>query len=172
VNPGTVVWITGLPSAGKSTFAERVVRALGERQVSVCLLDGDAVRSCLVPALGFSPTERAAFYETLANLAALIARQGLVVLVAATAHRREFREKARSVAPRFVEVWLDTPLAECTLRDAKGLYEAARAGLAPSVPGVDEAYEQPLEPDVVAHGGLDDAAVASLVTSVLQSGVR
>lgn len=163
---GHVAWVSGLPSAGKSTFAGRALASLQESGIPACLLDGDAVRACLVPALGFSPADRAHFYATLANLAALLARQGLVVLVAATAHARAFREQARSVAPAFVEVWVDTPLEECTLRDAKGLYAAARAGSAQGVPGAQEIYEPPLAAEVVAHGGLDDAARSALVTLV------
>ena len=166
MKPGTVVWVSGLPSAGKSTFAEQALAALQARHVGACLLDGDAVRACLVPKLGFSPEDRAHFYETLANLSALLARQGLVVLVAATAHERAFRERARAVAPAFVEVWVDTPLEECALRDSKGLYAAARSGAAHDVPGADQTYEPPLEPEVVAHGGLDAAALARLVTLV------
>ena len=164
MKPATVVWVSGLPSAGKSTFAEHALASLKAQDIGVCLLDGDAVRACLVPKLGFSREERAQFYETLANLAALLARQGLVVLVAATAHERTFRERARSVAPAFVEVWVDTPLEECARRDTKGLYEAARSGAAHDVPGANEPYEPPLEPEVVAHGGFDADARARLLT--------
>lgn len=168
MSTGTVAWITGLPSAGKSTFAERAFAAFREREAPACLLDGDAVRACLVPNLGFSPADRDHFYETLANLAALIAREGLVVLVAATAHKREFRERARALAPAFVEVWIDTPLEECALRDAKGLYAAARVGTAAEVPGTNVAYEPPAHAEIVAHGGHDAAAVEALVTHILR----
>src|SRR5689334_9261303 len=99
MSAGVVVFITGLPSAGKSTFAERAFAALRERGIPTCLLDGDAVRASLVPQPGYSAHERAEFYETLANLAALVAEQGLVALVAATAQRREFRDRARALAP-------------------------------------------------------------------------
>ncbi|HEY3497194.1 MAG TPA: adenylyl-sulfate kinase [Polyangiaceae bacterium] len=98
---GVVVWITGLPSSGKSTFAEKTRDALAGSAIPACLLDGDAVRASLVPTPGYSPEERASFYETLARLAALIARQGFVVLVPATAHRRTFRD----LAERFVPTW-------------------------------------------------------------------
>jgi adenylylsulfate kinase len=169
MSAGVVAFITGLPSAGKSTFAERAFAALRERGVPTCLLDGDAVRASLVPPPGYSQQERAEFYETLANLAALVAGQGLAVLVAATAQRREFRERARALAPAFVEVFVDTPLAECKLRDAKGLYAAARDGRAHDVAGADGTYEPPLAPDVRAHGGEDRAAVRELVERVLRA---
>ncbi len=169
MSAGVVAFITGLPSAGKSTFAERAFTALRERGVPTCLLDGDAVRASLVPEPGYSARERAEFYDTLAHLAALVAEQELVVLVAATAHRREFRERARALAPAFVEVFVDTPLDECKLRDTKGLYAAARDGRAHDVPGADSMYEPPLAPDVRASGGEDRAAVAALVEHVLRA---
>ena len=164
---GLVVWITGRPSAGKSTFAQAALVALRAQGVPCCLLDGDAVRDSLVPRLGYTTEARQAFYETLANLAALLARQDLVVLVAATAQRRAFRERARAVAPAFAEVWVDTPLDECVRRDTKGLYAAVRNGTLRGVPGGDEAYEPPASPDVIAHGGADEAAVAALCAKVL-----
>lgn len=165
---GVVVWVTGLPSAGKSTLAEALASELRVRGASVCLLDGDQVRASLVPEPGYSPEGRAHFYETLARLAALVARQGLVAIVAATAHRRVFRERARELAPAFIEVWVDTPLGECAKRDAKGLYAAASepAGGARGLPGVDEEYEAPEAADVVAHGGQDLYALSELIARV------
>jgi adenylylsulfate kinase len=164
---GVVVWMTGLPSSGKSTLAEALASELRVRGVSVCLLDGDRVRASLVPEPGYSPEGRANFYETLARLAALAAEQGLVVIVAATAHRRVFRERARQLAPAFIEVWVDTPLAECAKRDAKGLYAASASGQ-PSggLPGVDEEYEKPEAPEVVAHGGQDLYALSELMARI------
>lgn len=163
MKPGVVVWVTGLPSAGKSTLAEALLGELRERGGSACLLDGDRVRASLLPAPGYSPEERANFYETLARLAALLASQGLLVIVAATAHRRVFRERARELAPRFIEVWVDTPLDECARRDAKGLYAASQSGEARGLPGSGEGYEAPSQPDVVAHGGNDGSAIAELI---------
>jgi adenylylsulfate kinase len=160
---GVVVWITGLPSSGKSKLALRLAGQLRERSIPTCVLDGDAVRSALVPRHGYSPADRAAFYETLARLAALLASQGLTVLVPATAHRRQFRELARAVAPAFVEVWVDVPLDECRRRDSKGLYEASAAGRETSVPGVGEAYEPPLAPDVVVSGARDPSATTRVL---------
>jgi adenylylsulfate kinase len=165
---GLVAWITGRPSAGKSTFGQACLAALRERAVPCCLLDGDAVRDCLVPRHGYTTEARAAFYQTLANLAALLARQELVVLVPATAQRRAFREAARSLAPAFLEVWIDTPLDECVRRDSKGLYAAVRNGTLRGVPAGDESYEEPLSPDVTARDGKDEAAVAELCAQVLR----
>ncbi len=160
---GTVVWLTGLPSSGKSLLAARVHAALRERGVPTCTLDGDAVRGVLHPTPGYDETARLHFYATLGELAALLARQGLVVLVPATANRRAFREAARGAAPRFIEVFVDVPLETCETRDAKGLYARARSGSLAEMPGRGVAYEPPLAPDVVASGGKDAEAASRIL---------
>jgi adenylylsulfate kinase len=102
----------------------------------------------------------------LAGLAALLARDGHIVLVAATAPRRAHRAAARSASPAFAEVWVRTPLADCEARDQKGLYARARRGDAPDLPGMGAAYEPPETPDLVADGGHDAAALASIVRRI------
>jgi len=167
---GAVAWITGLPSAGKSTLARRLRERLAEAGRPALLLDGDEVREALVPAPGHLPAERDAFYETLARLAALAARQGLVAVVAATAHRRAHRERARGLAPRFVEVWVRTPPEECERRDARGLWALHRAGKAPLLPGPGVPYEEPEAPEVVAGGGRDEGALEAALRLLLGPG--
>lgn len=157
---GVVVWLTGLPSSGKSTLAARVAAELRAGGVATAELDGDAVRACIVPPHGYGDRGRGDFYATLARLAALLAAQGTVVLVPATATRAAFRDLARSLSPRFVEVFLDVPLDECRRRDAKGLYSAA----APDLPGLTVHYEAPLHPEVTVR----DAA-ASDVARVIRA---
>jgi adenylylsulfate kinase len=163
---GAVAWFTGLPSSGKSTLAGLVRARLAAAGAPVVLLDGDQVRRALVPAPGYAPAERDAFYETLARLAALLASQGMVVLVAATAHRRVHRERARALTPRFVEVHVATPADDCQARDVKGLWSAARAGAAPHLPGSGVAYEPPARPEVVASGGQDAAALEAVLEAL------
>jgi len=173
VSGGVVVWFTGLPSSGKSTLAEAVRARLADAGRPCVRLDGDEVRRSLVPAPGHWPSERDAFYETLARLAALMAGQGLVVLVAATAHRRAHRERARELAPRLVEVWVRPPAAECERRDARGLYALFREGKAPLLPGPGVPYEPPEAPEVVAEGGEDAGAVAAAAALLLaENGAR
>lgn len=160
---GAVVWLTGLPASGKSTLAARLrerLEALGRASV---VLDGDQVRQTLWPRPGYSTEERDAFYRTLAGLAALLARQGLLVLVAATAPQRAHRDAARALAPRFVEVFVDVPAEECARRDPKGLWAKARAGEAPTLPGAGARYEAPQAPEVRAAGGEDPAAVEAVL---------
>jgi adenylylsulfate kinase len=155
VSAGLVAWITGLPSSGKSTLATRVAVALGGDPV---VLDGDAVRAAIVPPHGYDEQGRADFYETLARLAALVAGGQRVVLVPATAARATSRERARQLAPAFLEVFLDVPLAECARRDAKGLYAAGTTHL----PGLAMPYERPTAPDVV----VEDAGPSSVARVV------
>jgi len=156
-----VVWFTGLPSSGKSTLAQAVSRALDRRKVPHVLLDGDEVRQALAPAPGYGPAARAHFYRTLAQLAGLLAHQGLVVLIAATGHRRAFRALARRAAPRFLEVYVATPLAECARRNDKGLYGKARR-----LPGAGVRYEPPLRPEVRAPEGSTPEAVRACLAAL------
>lgn len=157
---GIVVWFTGLPASGKSTLARLVREAIAPRAAVV--LDSDELREVL-GATGYAREDRDAFYRALGALAALIARQELVVLVAATAPLRRHRQGARALAPAWLEVHVRTPLAVCEQRDGKGLYARARAGDAPHLPGVGAVYEAPEAPEVVADDGRDATAVASIV---------
>ena len=163
---GPVVWFTGLPSSGKTTLARAVKERLDSRHVPCCVLDSDDVREALSPRPGYDPEARDAFYETLGSLAVLLARQGLVTLVAATAHQRKYREQARAAAPRFIEVHVNTPLETCQRRDAKGLYRRAGSGEISDVPGAHLNYEPPRAPEVVAEGGLSDKAVEAVVSAI------
>jgi adenylylsulfate kinase len=156
---GAVVWFTGLPASGKSTLAAAVRERLGNVPV---LLDSDALREIL-GATGYGRTDRDAFYAVLGRLATMLAEQGHVVLVAATAPRRAYRDAVRAAAPRFLEVHVATPHAVCEVRDRKGLYARARAGQAPDLPGLGADYESPRRPDVVADGGHDHVAAATIL---------
>jgi adenylylsulfate kinase len=159
----------GLPSSGKSTLAARIASRLRAADLPAALLDGDQIRAALDPRPGYDWEARSRFYGTLAKLAALLAKQGLVAVVAATASRRAFRERARALAPRFVEVFVDVPIEICAARDAKGLYAAARRGTVTELPGIGTGFEPPLHPDVIATGG-EDLAAPSAVLALLTGG--
>jgi adenylylsulfate kinase len=160
---GVVIWITGLPASGKTALAERARAALARAGRTAVVLDSDAMREVIAPELGYHAADRDEFYRRLAALAALLAGQGAAVLVAATSPDRAHRERARSAAGRFVEVLVDTPRAECERRDPKGLYRRAAAGSAPHLPGAGVDYQAPEQPDLIAHGGHDEVAMARLV---------
>jgi adenylylsulfate kinase len=159
---GAVVWITGLPASGKTTLAGRIRDRLSVPSV---VLDSDALRP-LLGATGYDDEGRADFYDRLAGLAAHLASQGLVVLVAATANRRAYRARARALAPRYLEVFVQASLDDVRRRDPRGLYARAARGEAADVPGVGAPYEPPAAPDVTATGGLDDEALAAVLTKL------
>lgn len=167
MNLDTIVWLTGLPSSGKSTLAQEVARLLRSAgRENVVVLDSDEVRHALRPEPGYDTAARDAFYETLARLAALLAAQGQLVLVPATAHRRAFRDRARALAPgRFVEVFVDTPEAECRRRDAKGLYARADREANATLPGAGVAFEAPTAPTLVIHP--DDVDAGARIAALL-----
>lgn len=154
------MWLTGLPQSGKSTLARAVRDRVAPRR-SCVVLESDDVRAVL-GAERYGAGERDAFYDILARLAGMLARDGHAVLVAATAPRLAHRAAGRAAAPRFLEVWVATPLAECEARDTKGLYARARRGEAPELPGLGAPYEPPVAPDVTARSGRDEAAIAAL----------
>lgn len=159
---GAVIWFTGLPASGKTTLARRACESLGPRSI---VLDSDEVRGALVPSPAYDEAGRDAFYETLARLAALIAGQNRVVLVAATANLRRYRSRARELAPAWIEVHVAAPASVCAERDFKDLYRRARdEGLA--LPGTGAPYEPPLAPDITAAGGDDREALAQLIGCV------
>lgn len=164
---GAVAWVTGLPASGKSTLGRALVERLRAAGRPAVLLDGDAVRAALSPPPGYDPPARAAFYETLGDLALLLAGEGLVAVVAATAGRRAFRDRVRARAPRFVEIWIDAPAEACAARDPKGLWARARAGGAPELPGAGAPYEPPAAPEVVARGGGRDPAALDAAAALL-----
>lgn len=160
---GPVAWLTGLPASGKTTLGRRLVARLRAGGVAAVLLDSDEVRDALGRPPGRGPAERDAFYLALARLAALLSRQGLAVVVAATAARRLHRTRARALCPGLVEVHVATSPEACARRDPKGLWAAARGGRVRDLPGAGAAYEPPRRPAVTASGGRDRRALEALV---------
>ncbi|HEX9204647.1 MAG TPA: adenylyl-sulfate kinase [Candidatus Deferrimicrobiaceae bacterium] len=164
------VWLTGLPASGKSTLARALSALLAARGVRVVVLESDDVRRLFTPKPRYDAPERDRFYGALADLARLLAADGVPVLVAATANLRAYRDRARAGIPRFLEVFVDCPLPVCRARDPKGIYRRADAGSAPNVPGVSAAYEPPLRPEVVVDGARDPAGKsARAILSALAS---
>jgi adenylyl-sulfate kinase len=167
-HPGTTVWMTGLPASGKSTVAAGVEARLLAQGRGAYVLDGDNLRHGLNGDLGFSAEDRAENVRRTAEVAALLADAGVVVLVALVSPYRADRAAARTVHERralpFLEVHVATSVEECERRDPKGLYARARAGELPGLTGVDDPYEPPEAPDVVIAGDepLDEAVARVL----------
>ena len=149
---GWAVWITGLPASGKSTVARRLSAELEAMGVAVQVLESDALREVLTPRPSYTAEEREVFYNALIHIGFLLASNGVNVIFDATAHRRRWREKARETFPRFLEVFVDTPLELCMERDPKGVYQRADQGEAETVPGKQLAYEPPESPEVRLDG--------------------
>ena len=147
---GAVVWLTGLPGAGKSTIAMELERRLFERNVQTYVLDGDNLRTGLCADLGFSDTDRTENIRRVAEVAALFADAGSVAIAAFISPRRVDRERARAiVGDGFAEIYIRADAAACELRDPKGHYRKARAGKLPGFTGLSGAYEAPESPDLV-----------------------
>ncbi|MGC2659131.1 MAG: adenylyl-sulfate kinase [Bryobacteraceae bacterium] len=153
---GLVVWFTGLSSAGKSTIARAVWEELAAAGTRVELLDGDEIRTNLCRGLGFSREDRDENVRRIAYVASLLARHGVVVLVAAIAPYRAAREEVRRICGRYIEVYVNAPLSVCESRDVKGLYRKARSGEVAHFTGVSDPYEPPLTPDVECMTGVED----------------
>ena len=166
---GFAVWITGLPASGKSTVTRELVSHLLHAGVNAIVLESDALRTILTPEPSYANEEREQFYREMADIGALITRQGFPVIFDATAHRRTYRDRARSVIPRFIEVLVETPLSLCRERDPKGIYQAAGSSRARTVPGIQVPYEPPKAPDLTADGREDPARTASRIVARLRS---
>ena len=142
------VWITGLPASGKSTVSKALAAELRARGISVEVLESDELRKVLTPRPRYDETEREMFYAQMAFIGALLVRHGVAVIFDATANKRMYRDQARRQIPRFLEVYVDTPLEVCMRRDPKGIYRHSSG----NVPGLQVTYEPPLDPDLVIHG--------------------
>ncbi len=155
------IWLTGLSGAGKSTIANALEQALVARGKHTYLLDGDNVRLGLCRDLGFTDQDREENIRRIAEVARLFVDAGLIVITAFISPFRADREMARKIIGdgAFIEVFVDTPLAECERRDPKGLYCKARAGLITNFTGIDSAYEPPLDAQVRIDTVNDDLEV-------------
>jgi bifunctional enzyme CysN/CysC len=145
-----VLWFTGLSGAGKSTIANLVEKQLFALGRHTAMLDGDNVRHGLNRDLGFSDTDRVENIRRVGEVARLMADSGLIVLVSFISPFRSERQMARDLLPdgEFLEVFIDTPLAEAEKRDVKGLYKKARAGEIKHFTGISSPYEPPQDAEV------------------------
>ena len=160
---GGVIWLTGLSGSGKTTLAASVERALFEQGRQVWVLDGDSLRRGLCADLGFSPEDRKENVRRAGAVASLFAEAGLICIAALISPYRSERELARRIAPkgRFLEVYLNAPLAVCERRDPKGLYARARTGELKDFTGISAPYEPPEKPDLELRTDLLSAAECS-----------
>ncbi|MGW6534376.1 adenylyl-sulfate kinase [Streptomyces sp. NPDC055051] len=166
---GATVWLTGLPSSGKTTIARTVAERLRAEGHRVEVLDGDEFRETLSAGLGFSRADRHTNVQRIGLVAEVLARNGVLALVPSIApyaeSRRAVRERHRSSRTPYLEVHVATPSSTCSERDVKGLYAKQAAGEISGLTGVDDPYEVPDDPDlrIPAHA----QSVAESATSLL-----
>ncbi len=169
-NQGFAVWITGLPASGKSIITNALKRRLAERGVDVAALESDVLRKIFEGRQPYSPAGRDAFYRQMVFVGSLLTEHGVAVIFDATANRRAYRDRARREINRFLEVYLDVPLATCMARDPKGIYRSGASGEAKNVPGLQDPYEPPERPDVVIHGENAEADARQIIEKLLEKG--
>ena len=145
-----VLWFTGLSGAGKSTIANLVEKKLARMNRHTFLLDGDNVRHGLNKDLGFTDADRVENIRRVGEVAKLMTDAGLIVITAFISPFRPERDMVRQMMQpcEFIEVHIDTPLADAEARDVKGLYKKARSGELKNFTGIDSPYETPLDPEI------------------------
>jgi bifunctional enzyme CysN/CysC len=145
-----ILWFTGLSGSGKSTIANEVEKSLNLMNRHTFLLDGDNVRHGLNRDLGFTEADRIENIRRVGEVAKLMADAGLIVLTAFISPFKAERDMVRAMLPEgeFVEIFIDTPIAEAERRDVKGLYKKARSGQLKNFTGIDSPYEAPEAPDI------------------------
>ena len=154
-----LLWFTGLSGAGKSTIADQLEKKLHALGKHTFVLDGDNVRHGLNRDLGFTEADRVENIRRVAEVAKLFVEAGLITLVSFISPFRAEREMARElVAPgEFVEIFVNTPLETCELRDPKGLYKKARRGELQNFTGLDSPYEPPENPELTLNARSESA---------------
>lgn len=149
---GATIWLTGLPSAGKTTIAVALADRLRAQGHRVEVLDGDEIREFLSAGLGFSREDRHTNVQRIGFVAELLASNGVKALVPVIAPYTDSREAVRkrhqSEGTAYLEVHVATPVEVCSVRDVKGLYAKQAAGEISGLTGVDDPYEAPEEPDL------------------------
>ena len=165
--PGATVWLTGLPSAGKTTIARTLATELRRDHRRVEVLDGDEIRTFLSAGLGFSRADRDTNVQRIGLVAEVLARNDVLALVPVIAPYADSREAVRkrhqAAGTGYLEVHVATPVEVCSQRDVKGLYARQASGEISGLTGVDDPYEAPEEPDlrIEAHRqGVEESAAA------------
>jgi adenylylsulfate kinase len=157
---GWCIWVTGLPGSGKSVVSEALLTILKKKRIPVQLLSSDVLRKVMTPNPTYSIEERDIVYATLVYIATLLTENGVNVVIDATGNLRRYRESARKQISRFLEAYLECPLEVCAEREAKRgktyfapkqIYAKALEGKAPTVPGIGQPYEPPLNPEVTIN---------------------
>jgi len=171
---GVLLWLTGLPSSGKSTIAYTVEHALVNRGHLAYVLDGDNIRFGLNKNLGFSAEDRAENIRRIGEVGKLFVDGGYITLASFVSPYREDRDGVRALMADgdFAEIFIDTPVELCEERDPKGLYKKARAGEIPQFTGISDPYEAPENAEMVIKTatGTPEEAAAQILAMLEQIG--
>ena len=168
---GFTVWLTGLSGSGKSTIAARLAAELRARGLAVVVLDGDEIRAGLSADLGFGRDDRDTQVRRVGWICELLARSGIVAIAALVSPYRAARAEVRARVGRFLEVFVEAPLATLAERDTKGLYGGAARGEVSDLTGVGDPYEPPEAPDVhcLSDGTETPEACAKRIIAALEA---
>jgi len=166
---GCCIWLTGLPSSGKTTIAQEICQYLEDEGIKHDLLDGDLLRAMYTKSLGFSKEDRIENGKTVSFLASKIVKHGGIAVVSLISPYAVMREHARKAVEAegctFVEVFVDAPVEECIKRDVKGLYKKALAGEISNFTGINDPYEPPTNPDI--HLKTDSLTLDQCVNEII-----
>ena len=167
---GFTLWLTGLSGSGKSTIAKELQRRLESMGYRSELLDGDEVRRNLSPELGFSKQDREIHARRIVYISKLLSRNGIISIVSLISPYRAFRAYARAELNNFVEVYVRCSIDTCIKRDPKGLYKKALNGEITDMTGIQDPYEEPVNPEVIVD--TDKQSVDECVNTILDTLVR
>lgn len=158
-----MIWFTGLSGSGKSTLAIALERELHRHGLLCRILDGDNIRSGINNNLGFTEADRTENIRRIAEIGKLFVDTGIITIAAFISPMNSLREMAASIIGKnnFLEIYVNTSLAECERRDVKGLYAKARRGEIKEFTGISAPFEAPLNPDLVL-----DTSILSVQQSV------
>lgn len=162
---GFTIWISGLPSSGKTTLAYRLHKAMENAKLPSAILDGDEIRRHLNKGLGYTKKDRLENINRIIFVANLLNSVGGISIVGAITPYQEMRDLIRTHINRLVEVYLHCPVEVCMQRDVKGLYRLAAKGEIQNFTGVSDPYEIPSNPDVIAN--TDKATPEECVQQIL-----
>jgi adenylyl-sulfate kinase len=168
---GFCIWLTGLSGSGKTTIAQKLIEHFKENRY-IEAMDGDEIRKGLSRDLGFSKDDRNEHNRRVIFCSKLLARNGVITIVALISPYRETRAYAKGEIPNMMEVFVKAPIEVCIERDPKGLYKKALAGEIKQFTGIDDPYEEPLSADVVVETDKEtpDESVGKILTKAKELG--
>lgn len=173
MNSGCTLWFTGLSGSGKSTLSQLTASRLRELGARVEVLDGDIIRTQLCRGLGFTRDDREENIRRIGFVCELLARNGVIAIVAAISPYRACRDELRQRIPNFVEIYMHCPLDVLIQRDVKGLYKKALSGEIAQFTGISDVYEPPLAPEVTIDSSAEmpELSVAVVLRRLEELGI-